>query len=641
MLGPSSARDPLLINTVGHSIGLLLFAVLVALLLLDWRRNGIKRTGLSLTAATLALLWNLGSLLVLASAANSDKTLDALVTFSFSVLSVLPAVLLNIVLQGRQKAIVLSGYALSGIAVALHLCQLTLASSSFREWALLVVSAGFAGLLGLAILISVRSKRHQSDFRSQLTSLGCLLLFALSFLHFGYGHPAAAWTAEVTWHHAGIPLILIVLLQDYRFLLLDVFFRFLLNFGLASAFALAVFLTGDHLHLWSKIAHDEFWSGIAIVTVCLSLIVFADLRRTLQRWLTLTLFQRNSFDACAHRLVADLTVAQSEQEMLDVAAAALAQAMGARQVAIENARDFPARQLTQPVVAGTQPRDGFTNERAWANVIAPVRLSQGESYSILLGSRRGGRRYLSEDLEALGRLSAIVAEQVERFRHQTLERLVAQAELRALQSQINPHFLFNALNTLYGTIDRTSRQARQTVLNLAEIFRYVLQTDRQFIQLQEELRIVRAYLDIEKLRLGDRLEVCWSVSESAKSVMIPVLSIQPIVENAVKHGISAKQGKGVVRLAVESLSDGICIRVEDTGSGFRKEASAGFGAGVGLENVRQRLNLCYGKAAELTIRSTEKGSTVSFRVPATPLEAELPRSIEKPLRSTEAAIRSA
>lgn len=641
MLGPSSARDPLLINTVGHSIGLLLFAVLVALLLVDWRRNGIKQTGLSLTAATLALLWNLGSLLVLASAANSDKTLEALVTFSFSVLSVLPAVLLNIVLEGRQKAIVLSGYALSGIAVALHLCELTVGSYPFRQWALLVVAAGFAGLLSLAILVSVRSKRDRSDFRSQLISLGCLLLFALSFLHFGYGHPAAAWTAEVTWHHAGIPLILIVLLQEYRFLLLDVFFRFLLNFGLAAAFSVAVFLTGGRLHLWSKIAHDEFWTGIAIVTVCLSLIVFADLRRTLQRWLTFALFQRNSLDACAQRLVAELTVAQNEQAMLDAAAGALRQSMGARQVAVENARDFPARQLTQPTVAGTQPRDGFASDRAWVNVIAPVRLSQGESYCILLGSRRGGRRYLSEDLEALGRLSAIVAEQVERFRHQTLERLVTQAELRALQSQINPHFLFNALNTLYGTIDRTSRQARQTVLNLAEIFRYVLQTDRQFIELQEELRIVRAYLDIEKLRLGDRLEVSWSVTDSAKSVLIPVLSIQPIVENAVKHGISPKQGKGVVRLAVESLPDGICVRVEDTGSGFRKEAGTSFGAGVGLENVRQRLNLCYGKAAELTIRSSDKGSTVSFRVPASPLETEPSRSIEKPHRSTEAAIRSA
>jgi two-component system, LytTR family, sensor kinase len=641
MLGASNARDPLLINTVGHSIGLLLFAVLVALLLLDGRRNGIKKTGLSLTAASLALLWNLGSLLVLASAANSDKTLEALVTFSFSVLSVLPAVLLNVVLEGRQKAIVISGYALSGTAVALHLCELNLASFRFREWALQVVSFGFAALLGLAILILLRSKRAQPGFQGQLISLGCLLLFALSFLHFGYGHPASAWTAEVTWHHAGIPLILIVLLQDYRFLLLDVFFRFLLNFGMAAAFALAVLLTGLRLHLWSKIARDEFWTGIAIVIVCVSLIVFAELRRRLQSWLTLALFQRNSLDACAHRLVADLTVAQSEQEMLDVAAAAMLQCMGASQVSVENARDFPARQFTQPVVAGTQARDGFTNDRAWVNVIVPLRLSQGESYCILLGSRRGGRRYLSEDLEVLRRLSTMAVEQVERFRHQTLEKLVAQAELRALQSQINPHFLFNALNTLYGTIDRTSRQARQTVLNLSEIFRYVLQTERQFIELEEELRIVRAYLDIEKLRLGDRLEVCWSVSELSKSVLIPVLSIQPIVENAVKHGISAKKGKGVVRLSVESFPGGISIRVEDTGSGFRKDGNAGFGAGVGLENVRQRLNLCYGKAAELKIQSSDKGSIVSFCVPASPPKTEPFRPTEEPVRSTAAAIHSA
>ena len=119
MLGIADARNPLLINTVGHSVGLLLFSVLVGLLIADWRRNGIRQTGLTLTAATLALLWNLGSLLVLASSRASIATLDTLVTFSFSVLTILPAVLLNVVLPQRKRLIVASGYAISLVAIAL------------------------------------------------------------------------------------------------------------------------------------------------------------------------------------------------------------------------------------------------------------------------------------------------------------------------------------------------------------------------------------------------------------------------------------------------------------------------------------------------------------------------------------------
>src|ERR1700751_3990219 len=118
------------------------------------------------------------------------------------------------------------------------------------------------------------------------------------------------------------------------------------------------------------------------------------------------------------------------------------------------------------------------------------------------------------------RLASTIVEQVERFRADELRRLVHEAELRALQAQINPHFLFNALNTLYGTIDRQSRDARRMVLNLADIFRYFLQDHRTVIPFSEELRIVDAYLQIEALRLGDRLQSELIVAESARATRI-------------------------------------------------------------------------------------------------------------------------
>ena len=124
------------------------------------------------------------------------------------------------------------------------------------------------------------------------------------------------------------------------------------------------------------------------------------------------------------------------------------------------------------------------------------------------------------------RAAAEIAEQVESLRQQEMHRLVDQAELRALQSQINPHFLFNALNTLYGTIPREAAGARRIVLNLAEIFRYFLQTDKTFVPLANEMEIVRAYLELEQLRLGSRLRVEIEVDEAALAVPIPILSVR-------------------------------------------------------------------------------------------------------------------
>jgi LytS/YehU family sensor histidine kinase len=214
------------------------------------------------------------------------------------------------------------------------------------------------------------------------------------------------------------------------------------------------------------------------------------------------------------------------------------------------------------------------------------------------------------------RLGVAIVEQVERFRAEELRRLVSQAELRALQAQINPHFLFNALNTLYGVIDGRSRTARRMVLNLAEMFRYFLQGDRTAIALSEELRIVEAYLEIEALRLGDRLKTELTISESARATLIPILSIQPLVENAVKHGIAAKQEPGLVSVRAENVAAGLRVTIEDTGVGIeRSRTRSQNGIGLGLENVRRRLALSYGSAADLQIQSSDAGTTVTFLIP--------------------------
>jgi len=192
-------------------------------------------------------------------------------------------------------------------------------------------------------------------------------------------------------------------------------------------------------------------------------------------------------------------------------------------------------------------------------------------------------------------------------------KLLQKAELRALQSQINPHFLFNALNTLYGIIPREAAGARRTVLNLSDIFRYFLQSEKTFIPLGEELQIVRAYLEIEALRLGPRLRTEIDVDDAALVLPIPILSIQPLVENAVKHGISAKPEAGWLRLQVRAGTDAITVSVEDSGGGAQPESRPG--TGVGLANVIRRLELCYGPEAAVHFRTGPDGTRVEFRIP--------------------------
>jgi len=216
-------------------------------------------------------------------------------------------------------------------------------------------------------------------------------------------------------------------------------------------------------------------------------------------------------------------------------------------------------------------------------------------------------------LNVLARLGAAVAERVEQERSAQMQSLVSQAELNALQAQINPHFLFNSLNTLYGTIDRTNAEARRMVLNLADVYRYLLRTERTMVTVEEELRIVRAYLEIEALRLGSKLRTEVDVDESALRVTIPLLTIQPLVENAVKHGVAARTGPGFVHLKIRADGESILVDVSNSGEWDPREMSQP-AAGIGLNNVRRRLELCYGSDAEFQTRAANGLTTVAFQL---------------------------
>ena len=158
------------------------------------------------------------------------------------------------------------------------------------------------------------------------------------------------------------------------------------------------------------------------------------------------------------------------------------------------------------------------------------------------------------------------------------------------------------------------------VLNLAEIFRYFLQSDKTFVPLSQEMQIVRAYLGVEQLRLGERLKIDIQIDEAALEVPIPVLSVQPLVENAIKHGVAPSAEAGYVRVSVDLRSGRLRILVENSRGTSTADSS---GTGVGLQNVQRRLEICYGTGADLRLVAHPERTIVELDIPVATVTTEV------------------
>ncbi len=209
---------------------------------------------------------------------------------------------------------------------------------------------------------------------------------------------------------------------------------------------------------------------------------------------------------------------------------------------------------------------------------------------------------LAATLELLLQNARLRAEQENQFkREQELAALASKAELRALRAQINPHFLFNALNAIAGWIRTEPEFADDTLAQLAEVFRYTLQRSQtEWVEVRDEVDFIRSYLSVERARFRDRLEIEIEVDPAANSLHIPAMLIQPIVENAIKHGASQASPKGRVALVIHRHAHLLSIKVTDNGPGFPPAFTLNkFGPGHGLWNVSERLNGYYSTQGSL------------------------------------------
>jgi signal transduction histidine kinase len=340
-----------------------------------------------------------------------------------------------------------------------------------------------------------------------------------------------------------------------------------------------------------------------------------------RRWLG----RRYSTIEAVKHFLGTLRSATTEARLIDRAQTGLEEIFGAKATVLLGAADAPGVPVAQEV---------------------PVRSGDRIVGRFLMGTRLSEAPYFSEDLALLTSLADVFShvlenlhlqerklEQEQRTREMSLH--ASRSELKALRAQINPHFLFNALNSIAGLIHRDPAVADRTIEQLADVFRYALRgAESEWAVLDDELDFVRAYLEVERARFGERLHVEVHLEEKARGARVPTMIVQTLVENAVKHGAASVRGGAVVIVRARQESGRLVVSVVDNGPGFREGDSpepARTRGGYGLVNVRQRLEGYFESNAGLTVdRDAAAGmTTVSVSLPLVREEPRPQPSVEQ------------
>jgi LytS/YehU family sensor histidine kinase len=263
----------------------------------------------------------------------------------------------------------------------------------------------------------------------------------------------------------------------------------------------------------------------------------------------------------------------------------------------------------------------------------PIQSKGGTRGFIYMAERLEGTPYFSKDVDLLSSLANVFSNMLENVRLQhkkreqekrerELEIHASRSELKALRAQINPHFLFNALNAIAGLIHKNPGRAEETVEQLSDVFRYTLKgSEKEWARLEDEIDFARSYLDIEQARFGDRLQTLIEIEDSLRNLEIPTMVIQTVVENAVKHGVARVRGAATISIRACRSGNRMLIEVEDNGPGFPNESAEAetdkHRTGHGLRSIRERLHGYYGNEARLKIKRDDAlgVTTVAIELP--------------------------
>jgi signal transduction histidine kinase len=601
-----------LASLIAYTFGAVTFSVLTLYYWRQWR--GSRRMGARIAFPAFSLVCA-GAFVVNLAMRLTDA--DALLVVQTLLTGSVPPLLFQLVLaeaepgpagRGRWRVTLILFYVGTiSAAVARFLNDADRVPAAWSDFIDLLPALllGAAAVLGLTVVLRMRHKLTVAQRRYRRWTLALLMLMlACSLTNLVYPGPVASLAPD----YLVLAFFCVTLYYKERLLFFDLLIKrgaFLLVALLALT--AVFFVDGKHVERL-----PENWSGAwisALLVVPLWLAapwVYSRLVETIDR---VFLRRKYSHPEAERRFIGAIQAAATEDSL--------------RALAEECLRD-----IFQSAAAVFFDPDAALPDGWQTGLAEELKRDQSRLGWILVPPRPDSIPRVSADsrlLQSLARTLSVVLENV-RFRErqirqdereQELRLLASRAELKALRAQINPHFLFNALNAIAGLIGSNPQLADETVEQLAQVFRYTLRkSENEWVRLDEEMEFVAAYLNVERARFGDRLAVEFDVDSAAGELSIPAMSVQPLVENAIKHGVSGIQARGSVRVRAALRAGRLTVEVFDNGPGF----PAGFrlsAAGHGLRNVAERIAGYRGGDARLAWESTGEGTRVWMEMPVT------------------------
>jgi two-component system LytT family sensor kinase len=636
--------------------------------------------GLMLATAVLGLLWNVGAFATYGlrgfglGRAEGYPLLSAV---SFTALGFLPAVVVQSVLLGRlsqtesriSRAISIAAYCLSATAGVLHFHVAFSVGASSSLWALRLLTFGY-----MALLAGLFLSTHRQEGWKKAVWATALAVFAVSALHLSHhrGGGADEWYTELLGHHASLPLALAILYEDYRFAFADIFLKRALALLALVALAFGLYLAVASPLLVARNSGAQVDTRVVTALVGLWVItalLYPWLRRGVVRFVDSIILRRADYGKLRADVAHLLTEQETSHDILEEVCQVLGPALSADGISWAeigeteftetsripgetedaendgNAETTPRLALTMRLIKSEprlqEPRDNdyvtLLEGSGSKSAVVLIPTAEPPYFRFNIGTLAGGRRLLSDDIAMLDAVAVMVARRVDalrvtherceqNLREQEINKLATEAQLRALRAQVNPHFLFNALTTIGYLVQTSPDRALETLMKLTSLLRGVLRSDGEFVTLGEELELIASYLDIERARFEERLRTTVDVPENLRSLRLPSLLVQPLVENAIKHGITPSRFGGEVNIsarledsfaAASKTGEVLSIKVSDTGVGASEiEMARGRRRGLGLNNIEERLRCYGGQSASLRIASIPThGTIVELRIP--------------------------
>jgi two-component system LytT family sensor kinase len=665
---PSSLVVYSAVNFVFYSTGL---AVTIVLLVLAVRTSGLPGTPCAnILVAVCALLWNLGGLATTATFALGSAERDPAPLFlsalQFTGAAAWPLPILAIwrpaALLPWQKIgsrILQIVAVVSGSAIIVAVWALAVLRDTRRQYDVMELTSFNGSVLliaGAVLLLKGRMTSRLTRFASAAILLGVLASSVGILIEKALRLPEYCDAALALWLVSAHSTLLIVLGAFFlfaRFRFADVFIRYTVRILLASFLAVLLILLSESpalRHVTSMTRYSaavHLFASSLLAAVLLVSFIFLDRRsgELVNRWI----FQAPDYRLAARQFGETLARLYDNSEIAAIAKSSIRSTLELNEVglvSVDNQKEtnWPA-ELRNGEVFEIDAANHLRGTPAMPGVelLVPVRSAGSVTHVLAVSPGPARHGLVSEEINFLRMAAAHVGsrfdslrlerEQIERRSQETvLLQQVTEAELRALRAQINPHFLFNSLNSIANLIEANPPAAETMTLRLARVFRYVLaHSSHATSSICDEIEFLRAYLEIEKARFGDRLNVQFDIAPDAEKEHIPSLILQPIVENALKHGLAPKVGPGRLWISAHVQRDQLCVKVEDDGIGAAwaslrkkngnpasavKENNRVSPSGMGL--IEERLDTFYRRRASLSLESRKSGGTcVTLLLPRT------------------------